>query len=146
MEKSRLKQRLRELGVWEFLAWKRELQPLASLLRDDEDLLAVTSGVVKSQRWVVAVTGGRLLFVRASLIGGAEAFEIAPADILSCEGKRGWFFGSIRLEVRAGQADEDGIPLIGDGSHTLLDLRNVPKGTVAQVVKAVAGLSEERRS
>jgi hypothetical protein len=141
MDKSQLKKQLIVLGVWELFAWKRELQPLAHLLREDERILAATSGVLEGRRWLLAVTHRRYLFVSASLIGGAETFELAPGDVMGCSGKNGFLFGCLRIELKSsgdlGQDETAG----GGRKSGILELRNVPKKTIPPMVSAVADLS-----
>lgn len=144
MDKSNLKKQLIALGVWEMFAWKRELQPLAHLLREDEKILAATSGVLEGRRWLLAVTPRRYLFVSANLIGGVETFELALSEVIGCTGKNGFLFGRLRLELKA-QADRGKDESTQGGRQKeFLELRNVSKKTIQQVVSSVAELNLQR--
>jgi hypothetical protein len=123
ISKETLKAKLVPLGIWEDLAYRREIDLLCLSLLPRENPEAATSGVLKGRRWLVALTDRRILFLRKGLTAaGTEVREFPLDRIRSANGKRGILFGRIEVDI-------EGVKL---------ELKNLPKGTVLPFLEALA--------
>ena len=72
MNKILLEKRLRDLSLYSDFYFRKELKPLAQLLRDDEQLNCILTGVQDANRKMVAVTDKRILILYAATLGGGD--------------------------------------------------------------------------
>ena len=86
MNKILLEKRLRDLSLYSDFYFRKELKPLAQLLRDDEQRNCILTGVHEANRKMVAVTDKRILILYAATLGGGDVKVIKREAV-----KEYWF-------------------------------------------------------
>ncbi|MFO8064055.1 MAG: PH domain-containing protein [Spirochaetia bacterium] len=94
--------RLKELGLQNDYGYRRETRLLPNVLEADEQLLAVTSGVLNGMRRLVVLTERRLLFVSKPTMGEPRLFAVPREDLVAVRGSKGLVFGSLSFETADG--------------------------------------------
>ncbi len=121
-----VQQQIEALGDVDTFGTKKEIKYLPDILADDEAVLALTSGFMDGNTWLVVCTGKRVIFLDKGMLYGLKQRETPLERINSIEQKTGMFFGSIG---------------IWDGA-ALMEITNVMKKTVRPFVEAVNGARE----
>lgn len=81
---------------------KKELKALPELLRAGEPVLALASGMVEANTWLIALTDRRIIFLDKGMLYGMKQ-EIVPLDkVNSIAGSTGMMFGKIVITDGAG--------------------------------------------
>ena len=100
MNKNLLEKRLRDLSLYSDFYFRKELKPLAQLLRDDEQLNCILTGVHEANRKMVAVTDQRILIIYAATLGGGDV------KVIRREAVREYWFKKKLLFSSAGFSTE----------------------------------------
>lgn len=87
----------REIGDDQFFT-KKELLHLPSVLSDDEQVLAFTSGLMDGNTWLIALTNQRVIFLDKGMIYGLKQATIPLDKVNAVSGETGIFFGKIIIE------------------------------------------------
>jgi hypothetical protein len=98
----------------ETLGTKREIKCLPEILQDNEIILALTSGLMEGNTWLITCTNKRIIFLDKGLIYGLKQIEIPLNKVNSIQHETGLFLGEISI-------------LDGSGKTSI---RNIPKRTV----------------
>lgn len=77
---------------------KKELNYLPEILREDEDVLAFSSGLMDGNTWLITLTNKRIIFLDKGMIWGLKQTAIDLEKINSISGKTGLIFGDIFIE------------------------------------------------
>lgn len=77
---------------------KKELNYLPEILREDEDVLAFSSGLMDGNTWLITLTNKRIIFLDKGMIWGLKQTAIDLEKINSISGKTGLIFGDILIE------------------------------------------------
>jgi hypothetical protein len=77
---------------------KKELHYLPEILREDEDVLAFSSGLMDGNTWLITLTNKRIIFLDKVMIWGLKQTSIDLEKINSISGKTGLIFGDIFIE------------------------------------------------
>ena len=85
MEKQDLIKRLQELGIYNDFFMRKEIKPLASVLKADEQLNCIITGVNEGNRKLVAITDKRIIVVFAGGLGSGEIKVINGKAVTSYE-------------------------------------------------------------
>lgn len=93
---------------------KKEFFHLPKILNQGEQPLAVASGMMNSNTWLITLTNQRVIFLDKGMIFGVKQVDVRLSDISSVGGKTGLLLGEITIGT-AGQ------------NYTI---KNVVKGTV----------------
>ncbi|MDO4938352.1 MAG: hypothetical protein Q4E54_00110 [Lachnospiraceae bacterium] len=72
MEKHSLTGRLQELGIYNDFYMRRELKPLASVLKDSEQINCIITGVNEGNRKLVAITDQRVIIIFSGALASGE--------------------------------------------------------------------------
>ena len=72
MDKKALENRLRELSIYSDFYYRKELKPLAQLMKEGEQLNCVITGVNEANRKMVAITDQRILIIFSGALGAGE--------------------------------------------------------------------------
>lgn len=106
-----------------FDAWgtKKEIKHLKTMLKENEDVYAVASGLMENNTWLIACTSKRVIFVDCGMIYGVRHSEIMIDKINSISFKNGILLGEIHIE---------------DGASTRI-IKNVQKYSTKPFVDAV---------
>ena len=86
MDKKALENRLRELSIYSDFYYRKELKPLAQLLKEGEQLNCVITGVNEANRKMVAITDQRILIIFSGALGSGE-FKVVKRSAV----KEHWF-------------------------------------------------------
>jgi len=116
-----IQQQIKALGDVDNFGTKKEIKYLPDILADDEMVLALTSGLMDGNTWLIVCTGKRVIFLDKGMIYGLKQRETPLERINSIEQKTGMIFGSIG---------------IWDGA-ALMEIKNVMKKTVRPFVESV---------
>lgn len=114
-------ERLKEVGVTDLFGTKKEVKGLPEVLKEDEQIMFATSGLVGSNTWLIVCTNIRVLFIDKGMIYGVKQVEITHEKINSVSFKTGMVFGEIHIH---------------HGSDQML-IKNVAKKTVKPMVDAI---------
>jgi hypothetical protein len=77
---------------------KKELHHLPSVLADNEQVLAFSSGLMGGNTWLIALTDRRVIFLDKGMIFGLKQASIDLDKVNAVTGRTGLFFGSIIIE------------------------------------------------
>jgi hypothetical protein len=98
--KSELKQEYKriakEIGDDQFFT-KKELNYLPEMLRDGEQVLAFTSGLMDANTWLIALTDRRIIFLDKGMIYGLKKMAIDLDKVNAVSGSTGLIFGKISI-------------------------------------------------
>jgi hypothetical protein len=98
-----IRARLRQLGLETEYGYRHDTKLIPGILEGDEQLLQITSGVRKGQRWLLLITQRRLLLVTKPTMGAPTIVEIPREELLGAEGRKGLLFGSLTVRSSAGE-------------------------------------------
>ncbi|WP_213992813.1 PH domain-containing protein [Sodalis sp. dw_96] len=84
------------------LGTRKEFYHLPAILENDETPLAVASGLMGSNTWLITLTDRRVLFLDKGMVFGLKQVTIDLADIVSVDCRTRMMTGSITLST-AGQ-------------------------------------------
>ena len=119
----------KEIGDDQFFT-KKELKYLPEALRDGEQVLAVTSGLMDGNTWLIALTDRRIIFLDKGMIYGLKQTSIDLDKVNSVSGSTGLIFGKISITDGAKERKID----------------NVWKKTVKLFTNKVQGAIEARKT
>lgn len=108
---------------------RKEIKYLPEVLVGGEEILALTSGFLNGQTWLVVCTNLRVLFLDKGMLGGLKSIETRLDKVNSVGHKLGAMWG--------GQID------IWDGSSKM-EIQKMPKDSVKNFV-TVLNLAIEKR-
>ncbi len=92
--------RLQELGIYSEFYFKRELKPLAQILKDWEILNCVFTGVNDGSRKMVAITDSRVIIIFTGL-GSADVKVIPREAVLNYGYEKKLLFGNAFIETES---------------------------------------------
>lgn len=106
-----------------FDSWgtKKEIRYLKTMLHDSENVLAIASGLMDNNTWLISCTNKRIIFVDCGMLYGVKHSEVMINKINSISFKNGLLLGEIHIE---------------DGATTRI-IRNVQKYSTKPFVDAV---------
>lgn len=102
MNKHDLEKRLRDLGLYSSYFQRKELKPLAQMLKEGEQLNCILTGVYNGNRSMLAVTDSRLLIIFAGVLGAGE-FKVLKREAV----KSHWFSKKILFSEAGFAAGEE---------------------------------------
>ncbi len=76
---------------------KKEIRALPKLLAEDENILALTSGMMNGDTWLAVTTQNRVMFINRGIIYGLRQVQIPLERIQTIDNDQGILFGSIRV-------------------------------------------------
>ena len=79
MSKKELEKRLQELGLYSCYFQRKELKPLAQMLKEGGKLNCILTGVCGGERRMLAVTDRRLLIIFIGVLGGGD-FKVVKRE------------------------------------------------------------------
>lgn len=85
-----------EMGDDQFFT-KKELNYLPEALREGEQVLAFTSGLMDGNTWLIALTDRRIIFLDKGMIYGLKQTAIDLDKVNSISGSTGLIFGKIAI-------------------------------------------------
>ena len=118
---NEIQRQIKALGDVDTSGTKKEIKYLPDIMTDDEEVLALTSGLMDGNTWLVVCTGKRIIFLDKGMIYGLKQRETPLEKINSIEQKTGMIFGSIG---------------IWDGA-ALMEIENIMKKTIRPFVESV---------
>ena len=86
MDRYGLQKRLQELGLYSMYFQRKELKPLAQMMKEGEQLNCILTGVYNGSRSMLAVTDSRLLIIFAGVLGTGD-FKVVRREAV----KSHWF-------------------------------------------------------
>lgn len=92
---DKVKKQIELLGEIDSFGTKKEINYLPEILREDEKICGITSGIYKSNTWLITLTDTRLIFLDKGMIYGLEQIEIPCDKINSVEFKTGLILADI---------------------------------------------------
>ena len=101
MDKHGLQKRLQELGLYSTYFQRKELKPLAQMMKEGEQLNCILTGVYNGNRSMLAVTDSRLLIIFAGVLGSGE-FKVVRREAV-----KSYWFNKKLLFSEAGFATEE---------------------------------------
>ncbi len=106
--REKYKEIAEKLGDDQFFT-KKELDYLPEVLREGEQILAFTSGLMDGNTWLVTLTDKRIIFLDKGMIYGLEQTIINLDKVNSVSGKTGIIFGEIFIEDGAKERHIDNV-------------------------------------
>ena len=76
---------------------KKEIAHLPEILHDDEKILALTSGFLNGNTWLITLTQSRIIFLDKGMLYGLKQVETPLDKINSVEHKTGLIFGEFAI-------------------------------------------------
>lgn len=106
-----------------FDSWgtKKEIKYLRTMLLENEGILAIASGIMEGNTWLIACTTRRIIFVDCGMIYGVKHAEVLLDKVNAVSFKNGMVLGEIHIE---------------DGANNRI-ITNVSKNSTKSFVEAV---------
>ncbi|HHE7005714.1 TPA: PH domain-containing protein [Staphylococcus aureus] len=117
---SKIYQRFNEIGVEDLFGTKKEVKELPMILKDNENIMYVTSGLYNNT-YLIVCTDLRLLFLDKGMIYGLKFHEFPFEKINSVSYKKGLLFGEI---------------IIHHGSSSIT-IGSITKNTVSRMAETI---------
>ena len=76
---------------------RKEIRYLPKVLNDNEQILALTSGLMKNRTWLAVCTNRRVLFLDRGMFFGLRQLQMNLDRIQAIDSSFGLFFGAIRV-------------------------------------------------
>lgn len=92
-------EQLKSSGLAEVVGCKKELQMLPDLLTEEENILAVASGIMDKVSGLLVVSDTRVIFLSKGLLGGLSKTIFAPEQIRSVSNEAGIFSGDLIISL-----------------------------------------------
>jgi hypothetical protein len=106
---------------------RKEIIPLADMMGDAEDAVALTTGTHRGRSWLVATTHHRIVLVSARFMRSPEVLAIPLTDVQAVRGTTSWSGGSVLVLSRTGD----------------ITLKRVPADSVAPFVEKTTSMARE---
>lgn len=115
---------------------KKEIKELPNILKDDEELIYITSGFNDGNTWLIACTDKRILFLDKGMIFGLKQKEIPLDKIHSIECTTGLMFAKIKIwsgatSTEVEQISKDSAKIAVDKINKYIDLNK--KATIKSI-------------
>ena len=78
---------------------KKEFFHLPEILNSDEQPVAIASGMMDGNTWLITLTNKRVIFLDKGMIFGVKQVDINLNNIVSVGGKTGLMFGEIMIST-----------------------------------------------
>lgn len=78
---------------------KKEFFHLPNILNDNEQPLAIASGMMDGNTWLITLTNQRVIFLDKGMLFGVKQVDISLKDVVSVGGKTGMLLGSITIST-----------------------------------------------
>lgn len=121
---------LQDIGATDLFGTKKEVKTLVSLLKENEQVLYATSGLLDGNTYLIVCTNVRLLFLDKGMVYGLKKLESPFSKINSVSYKVGMIFGEI---------------LVHHGSDSML-IKNIMKNTVEKMASTIQHQIEEKEN
>ena len=82
---------------------KKELFHLPTVLMDEEQVLAFSSGIMDGNTWLIALTDRRVIFLDKGLLFGMRQTTVPIGKISAVSGETGIVFGKIIIGIGHGE-------------------------------------------
>ena len=92
------KDNLKRLPGYDTFGTKKEIRHLYKILYSGEDVMAIASGIMNGNTWLVACTNIRIIFVDCGMIYGVSQSEILIDKVNSISYKNGLLLGTIYVQ------------------------------------------------
>lgn len=102
--KEDVKKQIDALGDFYEFYTKKEIDELPNVLREQENIKAITSGTFKGNTWLIVCTDQRLIFLDKGLIFGLQQLDMPLDKINSVNCKTGLLLASISIWDSSGEA------------------------------------------
>lgn len=120
---------IRQVENAELFGTRKEIQYLPQILSENEQILALVSGLMEGKTWLVVCTSKRVIFLDKGMFYGLKQSEIPLQKINSIEQNSGFIFGEITIWY---------------GSHKML-MTNVKKRCITGFVNSTNKAIEDCR-
>jgi len=121
MNYEQLMERFNEIGITDLFGTKKEVKELPKILKENEEVMYATSGLMDGNTWLIVCTSARVLFIDKGMLYGIKQVEITHDKINSISFKTGMIFGEIHIY---------------HGSAQML-IKNVSKKTIKPMIDAI---------
>lgn len=78
---------------------KKEFFHLPNILNDNEQPLAIASGAMDGNTWLITLTNQRVIFLDKGMLFGVKQVDISLKDVVGVGGKTGMILGSITIST-----------------------------------------------
>lgn len=102
VDKEYIDEQIAKLGDFDQYFTKKEIKYLPELINDGENILAMTSGFLDGNTWLIVVTDRRLLFLDKGMIYGLKQVEMPLDKISGISHKIGMLMGQISVMTSGG--------------------------------------------
>ena len=102
MNRFNLDKRLRDLGIYSDFYFRKELKPLTHVLRDDEQLNCVLTGVHEANRKMLAVTDRRLIIIFAGALADKAFTVIRRSAVKEYHFEKKFLFSKLSILTNSG--------------------------------------------
>ncbi|MBR5343900.1 MAG: PH domain-containing protein [Oscillospiraceae bacterium] len=102
MNRFNLDKRLRDLGIYSDFYFRKELKPLTQVLRDDEMLNCVLTGVHEANRKMLAVTDRRLIIIFAGALADKAFTVIRRSAVKEYHFEKKFLFSKLSILTNSG--------------------------------------------
>jgi hypothetical protein len=94
-EMKRLAAKVSDISV----GTKKEFFHLPEILNDGEEPLAIASGMMDGNTWLITLTSERIIFLDKGMLYGVRQTDVNLNSIVSVGGKTGLIFGEITIST-----------------------------------------------
>ncbi|MCF0238251.1 MAG: PH domain-containing protein [Sphaerochaetaceae bacterium] len=94
-----LDHRLQELGINDLYGFRLELKPLGTVLKENEVLNCVVTGLINGVRQLLAITDSRIILVNSGVLRQGEITVIKGSGVKSWKFNKKFLLSSIEIET-----------------------------------------------
>ncbi len=102
MNRNDLDKRLRDLGLYSEFYHRKELKPLAQVLKEGEQLNCLFTGVHEANRKMVAITDRRIIIL-FTLLGGGDFKVIKRSAVSDYSVDKKLLFSTVNISTKGGE-------------------------------------------
>jgi len=107
---ARINKQLAALGEFSIFFTKKEIKYLPNVLREDENVKALSSGLVDGNTWLIVVSDQRLLFLDKGMLYGLKQMEMNYEKVSAVSHSMGLLLASLIVSTSGGIKKIDSIP------------------------------------
>lgn len=134
-----VKQQIKDLGYADTFGTKKEIKYLPEILKEDEKVLGLTSGLMDGNTWIIAFTKKRIIFLDKGMFYGLKQVETPLSKINSIEHSTGFLMGDIAIWDGASKMKigcilkESVVPFVNALNDTIDELKSPTTPTLGNV-------------
>jgi hypothetical protein len=148
---AEIQDQIKNLGELDTFGTKKEIKSLPEILRDGENIKALTSGFYDGNTWLIVCTNYRLIFLDKGMIYGLKQVDIPLDKVNSVQCETGLFFATvvvwdgaskIKIEQILKKHGKEFTNKVNDALHEYKNQSRMPQVSTTDVASQLMKLAE----